>query len=100
MSMSWADINGDAKADMLCDHPDGRHYAMLSNGDGTFEDLGNFLTGWGCQGEVNWADINGDGRADLLCNNNGNHFGMLSNGEGTYRDLGNFLDRRWCGGSV
>ena len=39
---SWADINGDGKADMLCDDNLGRHWAMLSKGDGTFKNVGAY----------------------------------------------------------
>jgi hypothetical protein len=36
----WADINGDGLYDIICDDSAGNHWAMLSNGDGTFQDLG------------------------------------------------------------
>lgn len=42
----WADINGDGMADMLCDDNHGRHWAMLSMGDGRFKDMGAYKTGW------------------------------------------------------
>lgn len=37
---NWADINGDGNADMICDDSQGKHRIQLSNGDGTFKDLG------------------------------------------------------------
>merc|ERR1712224_609297 len=32
----WADINGDGKADILCDDTRGRHWVKLSRGNGHF----------------------------------------------------------------
>jgi len=34
--LSYADFNGDGKADMFCDDNIGRHWVALSRGDGTF----------------------------------------------------------------
>lgn len=30
----WADINGDGKADMVCDNTNGEHWIQLSKGNG------------------------------------------------------------------
>jgi len=98
---SWADIDGDGKADILCDDKSGRHWARLSNGDGKWKkDLGNYLNGWcGHKGATtSWADINGDGMADIICDDTaGRHWARLSAGNGKWiKDLANFLNG-WCG---
>ena len=70
---------------MLCDHPDGRHWALLSKGDGTFIDLGNYLSDWCMNGGLTrWADINGDGRSDIICEDKGRYEVMFSYGQGTF----------------
>merc|ERR1711998_675674 len=42
----WADINGDGKDDLTCDDSAGRHWYMLSNGNGSFRSTGLTTTGW------------------------------------------------------
>lgn len=86
----WADINGDLKADLICSDPHGKHSIRLSNGDGTFEDLGtvkeNFCNfDWGGAARPSWADINGDGKADLVCSEKkGTHIAQLGMGDGNF----------------
>ena len=67
-SLSWADVDGDGIADMLCDDLQGRHWALLSDGRGGIKkDVGQYRHSW-CVGlKTNWADVNGDGKADILC---------------------------------
>ena len=93
--VSWADVDGDGMADMLCDDDMGRHWALLSDGKGGFKkDLGLFESNWcGYEGaRVNWADINGDGRADMLCSDkDAKHKGKLTGPEGP----GNWLKEMW-----
>lgn len=97
---NWADINGDGNSDMLCDDSEGQHWAMLSNGDGTFTDLGRYNSGFCRQSRAitNWADIDGDGKADIICDDSkGRHWIMLSNGDGSFKaDLGR-VKKGWCG---
>lgn len=42
----WADLNGDGKADIVCDDKAGRHWTMLGNGNGKFTNVGMYLKGW------------------------------------------------------
>jgi len=35
--MNYADINGDLRLDMICDHGDGTHSAKLANEDFTYQ---------------------------------------------------------------
>lgn len=69
---SWADIDGDGNADMICDDNVGRHWARLMNGNrGVKRDLGHMVPmhGW-CRhagSYVQFADINGDGKDDYIC---------------------------------
>jgi len=100
---NYADIDGDGKADMLCDDSKGNHWAMLSNGDGKFKkNLGRYKGGWCSHANsmTQWADIDGDGKADIICDDlNGNHWAMLSNGDGKFKkNLGKFMTG-WCKGS-
>lgn len=72
----WADVNGDGKADMICDDTKGNHWIQLSHGNGHFTDRGHVQGGFcGHKGATTtWADVNGDGRADLICDDtNGYH---------------------------
>ena len=65
-------MNGDGKADITCNDKNGNHWALLSNGDGTFFNKGNdgkFLSNWcvGSNKQTSYGDINGDGTADMIC---------------------------------
>jgi hypothetical protein len=96
---SWADVNGDGKADMLCDDAKGSHWILLSRGNGKFTDLGQVKTGWcGHAGsKTSWADVNGDRKADMLCDDTkGSHWILLSHGNGKFTDLGQ-VKTGWCG---
>ena len=88
-----ADINGDGMDDIICDDLKGHHFARLSNGDGTFRDLGKIITGWCAASNMYtmWADVDGDKKADIICSNNhaATHYVKLSRGDGTFKkDLG------------
>jgi uncharacterized protein YkuJ len=95
---SWADMNGDGKADQVTTYQNENGTiavsVSLSNGDGTFTvkpytvpfSTGYYnWYGWG----YSYADVNGDGKADLIMTYQGSN-GMiavsvaLSNGDGTF----------------
>lgn len=79
---TYADINGDGRADMLCDNHNGEHWALLGNGIGYFEDpvkgkglwrdtiMHRFCYNNGGK-KTSWADITGNGVADMLCDDKG-----------------------------
>ena len=64
-----ADVNGDGRADLVCEAWNGGGYNMsvaFSNGVNAFTDQGRWATNW-CWTLPRLADINGDGKADLVC---------------------------------
>merc|ERR1712093_326710 len=71
----------------------------LSNGNGTFRQLGVVRAGWcvGAAATTRWADITGDGKADLICDTTyGSHWALVQTGYGnTFQDLGLF-HKGWC----
>jgi Ca2+-binding RTX toxin-like protein len=92
-----ADVNGDGRADIVGFHTDGT-YVALSQADGTFDDLGLVLAGYGTSASAGgWltqndmprqlADMNGDGMADIVgFHDDGMHV-ALANGDGTFTKL-------------
>merc|ERR1711966_635415 len=95
----WADINGDGKADLLCDDTAGRHWVKLSAGNGKFTNGRHYMSSWcGHSGSrTNWADVNGDGKADILCDDTaGRHWWRASaGGEGHFHGSHHYLNG-WC----
>lgn len=68
----WADLNGDARSDLLVADPDAGQLSLaLQNEDGAFEAPQSFATLTGIT-ELEAADWNGDGRVEIF---------MLSNDE-------------------
>jgi len=66
--ISWADVNGDGVADMICyTWTSGYIYVILFKGGKPWKDLGR-VHHWGTGNTYysNWADVNGDGIADLI----------------------------------
>merc|ERR1712070_72680 len=98
---NWADINGDGKADLLCDDNRGRHWYKLATGSGNFGSSRHYLSGWCGHGGsyTQWADINGDGKADLLCDDTrGRHWVKLASGDGKFGSSKYYMGG-WCGHS-
>jgi len=98
----YADINGDGKADMLCDDTRGNHWARLSTGRSrNWIDWGLQLTRWCGHGGAytQYADVNGDKMADMHCDDTrGNHWIILATGRsGRYTNWGyQASTRNWC----
>ena len=72
---SWADVNGDGKADLVMTYQDPSGLVAvqfgLSNGDGSLTvtpEAVPFKSGYSTTSYWNytWADVNGDGKADLV----------------------------------
>ncbi len=87
-SVALADVNGDAKLDMLVANEDSDDVSvLLNNGDGTFGDAQSLDAGvlsfpeW-----VRVADFNGDGKRDIVAALSGNdQVGVFrGNGDGTF----------------
>lgn len=79
---TWADSDGDGKADIHCDDSRGYHSLLttkFSNGKLSFQNVGVIAGPAWCKlghlgNRVHWVDINGDGKADMVCSkNNGDH---------------------------
>ncbi|WP_005034643.1 Ig-like domain repeat protein [Holophaga foetida] len=58
-----ADVNGDGKADLLCQNTDGTLKVAFSNGSGFGAFTWSSVAGLG---DYTLADVNGDGKADLI----------------------------------
>jgi len=97
----FADLNGDKKAEMLCDAPKGRHWAMLGNGGNWIKAHTKYHSaGWcGHAGAyTQYADINGDGKVDMTCDDTlGRHWTAYSKGNGTFYYKYHPALYRWCG---
>ncbi|WP_406502958.1 FG-GAP-like repeat-containing protein [Streptomyces sp. NBC_00212] len=65
-AVSFADVTGDGKADILGLQPDGSIVMGASNGNG-FTNFHTISSGYkGMEGRLTFADITGDGKADIL----------------------------------
>jgi len=103
-SVAVADVNGDAKLDLLVANLDlNTAGVLLGNGDGTFQSVVTYSSDPGSTASVvesiGVADVNGDGKPDLLVVNSslggdGNNPGavavLLGNGDGTFEAAVNY----------
>ena len=103
---SWADVNGDGYADLLCDATNGYHHVLLSDGNGGFIGGSIVANENFCEGPSTtiWADVNGDGKADMTCHNHdGRHEVWLSQGDGTFNDHALYtesvVNTQYCSGT-
>jgi len=109
--VALADVNGDAKPDLLVAHDNPNLGAQISvllgNGDGTFQTAVNYSVGPYYADSVEVADVNGDGKPDIVDGqNNADLPGfnglvgvLLGNGDGTFQPVvtyssgGNHINR-------
>jgi len=81
---------------MVCSGELGNHWVALSNGDGTFKDLGVVQKERCIGGQTFWGDANNDLYDDLICNDGkGNHFIDYGLGNGTFVNHTQVLSN-WC----
>jgi Bacterial Ig-like domain (group 3)/FG-GAP-like repeat/FG-GAP repeat/EF hand len=86
-----ADVNGDAKLDLIV--AGGAIGVLLGNGDGSFQPEVVYSGGGDAADAVAVADVNGDGKPDLIASNqfmtnatpNGGVGVLIGNGDGTFQ---------------
>jgi hypothetical protein len=101
-SVAVADVNGDQIPDLVvancgpigtdgCQTTTAVVGVLLGNGDGTFQPVAVYQTGWSGAYSVAVADVNGDSKPDLVVANIGGASGpdgmvsvLLGNGDGTF----------------
>lgn len=97
--VSYADVTGDGKADVLCDDVAGGHWLRLETGDDVTIRFGATLlltSGWCAGGSVMYADINGDSLQDQFCYTRTGDLQMkLSLGDGKFASEHLVLSK-WC----
>jgi FG-GAP-like repeat len=94
-----ADVTGDGRADIVA-FGDAGVYIALSNGDGTFTEVGRVIDNFGYRAG-GWrvdmhprvlADVTGAGRADIVGFGGAGVYVALSNGDGTFTEVGRVID--------
>jgi hypothetical protein len=95
----FADVNGDAKTDLLVHETDGD--ISVRYNQGTYFDGGRIITqnwsnflGNSGQGKLYFADVNGDAKADLLVHGTDGEIAVRYN-KGTYFDGGRLFTQGW-----
>lgn len=67
MSVRFADLTDNGRADYLCIHPDGFVKGQVQRDDGSWEDVGQIkFAEEADRANLRWADVNGDGQDDML----------------------------------
>jgi len=90
LSVVIADLNGDAKQDVVVLNASGTLGVLRGNGDGTFQPVVTHSSGGTSPSSVAVADLNGDAKLDLVVTNEtgGNDevvAVLLGNGDGTFK---------------
>jgi hypothetical protein len=82
---AFGDLNGDGYIDIVADNYDGDGLSvLLNNGDGTFADHKDYLTGAGTHPGVSIGDLDGDGILDVVAPVTGDEvLTFIGNGDGT-----------------
>ena len=91
-SVAVADVNGDAKLNLLVATSSGTVGALLANGNGTFQAVVSYSScgAWG--NSLAAADVNWDGKLDLIlaCDVGSSAGVLLGNGDGTFQSVSSF----------
>ena len=87
--VAWVDFNGDGKADLHVTNPAAANEALLGNGLGVFNNLGDPLAAYtGASEAAAWADFDNDGDLDVYYGIVGTANLLLANNGGQFSPVG------------